>query len=140
MLPFMKTLWRNWRAGHGKATDTNDVERLTEDMRQAFFRDDIGAIECLARRGARFTEDMLLIAVQHRDGWLIERCLDEGLHASDAIIRAAVDSGHAGLVGWLVERADIGPDLRRHIDLYASDEIKKTIEARYRKKRRNTRH
>jgi len=106
-----------------KAADLK-IRDLTEAMLQAFWRREHDTVESLARRGARFTGEMLEVSVHYQDAHLAQHCLDGGVVPNEDLMRQAVDTRSHPLVKTLLPRAQVTNGLRDHVSAGGTDAIR----------------
>ncbi|HYD17493.1 MAG TPA: hypothetical protein VEF76_03315 [Patescibacteria group bacterium] len=88
---------------------------LTQDMLQAFYRREFNTVSHLASQGARFTPEMLQVAVGFRDQNLARICLDHHVMPNEAMVKFAIDCRDQPLALMLMEKIPAHvQDLRRY--------------------------
>ncbi|HCS24268.1 MAG TPA: hypothetical protein PLW48_02600 [Alphaproteobacteria bacterium] len=99
--------------------------QLTEEMAQAFYRREPETIDHLAAQGAKFTPEMLHAAVGFRDHHLTDKCLRAGVTPDEDMVKTAVNHKDAPLTSMLIQRITPTPQLKKYIEDYATDAVKK---------------
>lgn len=118
------------RAFNQKVTGDLEAQRLTEEMLQAFYRREHQSVLALAGRGARFTTEMLQIAVGFRDPNLATACLEAGILPNEAMVKFALDCRDAPLAEMLMKKIpSASEDLRRYAAQKSAPELTETAEA-----------
>ena len=102
------------RAFNKKITDDMESQRLTVEMLQAFYRREHETVTDLADRGARFTTEMLQVAIGFRDPNLTMACLDGGVLPNEAMVKVAIDCRDTPLSEMLMRKIPAAEDLRRY--------------------------
>lgn len=80
------------------------AQALTVDMLQAFYRREHATVSHLASQGARFTPEMLQVAVGFRDQHLARACLDGNVLPNEAMVKFAIDCRDAPLADMLMQK------------------------------------
>ena len=103
------------RAFNKKVADDLESQRLTVEMLQAFYRREHETVTSLSDRGARFTTEMLQVAVGFRDPNLTGICLDGGVLPNEAMVKFALDCRDKPLSEMLMKKIPAASeDLRRY--------------------------
>jgi hypothetical protein len=109
------------RAFNKKVADDREAQRLTMDMLQAFYRREHETVISLSDRGARFTTEMLQVAVGFRDPNLTNICLEGGVLPNEAMVKFAIDCRDAPLSEMLMKKIPAASeDLKRYAAQKAS--------------------
>jgi hypothetical protein len=103
------------RSFNDKVAADREVQRLTGEMLQAFYRREYGAVMSLAGQGGHFTTEMLSVAVGFRDPNLTTACLDGGVLPNEAMVKFAIDCRDTPLSEMLMKKIpSASEDLRRY--------------------------
>lgn len=95
---------------------------LTVDMLQAFYRREHATVSHLASQGARFTPEMLQVAIGFRDQHLTRACLDGNVLPNEAMVKFAIDCRDAPLTEMLMQKIPAHvQDLKRYAQKRSED-------------------
>lgn len=95
---------------------------LTVDMLQAFYRREHATVSHLASQGARFTPEMLQVAIGFRDQHLTRACLDGNVLPNESMVKFAIDCRDAPLAEMLMQKIPAYvQDLKRYAQKRSED-------------------
>lgn len=100
---------------------STDGHALTAQMTQAFYRGEHDTIDMYARKGAAFTQEMLITAVNLKDAPLCTLCLDKGVIPDQQTLKFAVDRKDHALFSLMAQKTKPDAMLALQIEKTGSD-------------------